>query len=199
MPRASLSNARDTLIQASRNAIDLGSRWWSSPGSRARRRAPAPAEPPWRPAHATAAPCPTSRPRPRRPPPRRDRRRSRRSRPSCREPQHSVVLGSRSASAPKMMACGESRLEASLQPVAQRQHAGALRGKTAGAAAAAAPKAGDRRPHSRCRRARRAPGRRRVMSGSRWTASSRLDQRADALGRRRSCARKGSEDRRRAH
>ena len=99
----------------------------------------APARRPWRPAHGTARPCRTSRPRPRTPRPPPGRRRSRRFRPSCRAPKTGSCWAAAAASAPKMTAFGVSGLDARLEPVAQRRHPGGLFGQPCRAASAAAP------------------------------------------------------------
>ena len=125
--------------------------------------------------------------------------RSRRFRPSCPGTATSVVLGSRPASAPKMMAVGVARLQPGFQPVAQGCHAAGVR--RPGAAAPPPPPRRIRRsrPHSRCRRAARAPGRRRGSADAADAASRRAGSARRRPSGRPSCAQKWSEDRRPIH
>ena len=115
---------------------------------------------PWRPAHARARPCRTSRPS--RTTPRRRRDRSAITSVSALAPgtANSVVLGSRAAVAPKMTASGV----AARRPASSRSRSAAmlphLGGELAVTAAAAAPKPAMPATFSVPAR-RRAPGRRR--------------------------------------
>ena len=100
-----------------------------------------PAKRPWRQAHGRAAPCRRSRPR-----------RTTRATPSRSKAitgvsafmpgtANSVVLGSRSASAPKITACGATAREPGFEPVrAAPACAAASSARWSEAAAAAAPK-----------------------------------------------------------